>query len=90
MFKEKTETWIGKLVRLKTDCNTHYHSSPKGLVMRVDFVTRGRVTLKSLPCSCCGIASFMVIKGSKETYHYYFEFVDIIDAELAQKRVVNE
>lgn len=85
LFNGKIETWVGKLVRLKTDCNIYYHSYPKGLVMRIDFVTRGRVTLKSLPCSCCGVASFMVIKGRKETYHRFFEFADdIVDIEEAK------
>lgn len=39
LFKEKMETWEGKLVRLKTDCRTGEHIYPKGLLMKIDCVS---------------------------------------------------
>ncbi len=76
LFKEKMETWAGKLVRLKKDCRTGEHFYPKGLLMRVSCVNNVKVTLKTLPCATCGIADFMTMKERKKDYAYYFEFVE--------------
>lgn len=76
LFKEKMETWQGKLVRLKQNCRTGEHIYPKGLLMRVSCVSNVKVTLQSLPCAACGIIDFMTMKERKKDYAYYFEFVE--------------
>lgn len=76
LFKEKMETWQGKLVRLKIDCKTLEHTYPKGLLMRIDCVSTKKVRLQTTPCVTCGITSFMVIKKCKSAYAHYFEFVE--------------
>lgn len=76
LFKEKMETWQGKLVRLKQDCRTGEHIYPKGLLMRVSCVNNVKVTLQSLPCAACGIIDFMTMKERKKDYAHYFEFVE--------------
>lgn len=87
LFKEKMETWQGKLVRLKVDCRTREHIYPKGLLMRVNGVSNVQVRLRTLPCATCGIMDFMTIKTLKRNYGYYFEFVDDCELEL---RVVSK
>ncbi|WP_300763105.1 MULTISPECIES: hypothetical protein [Helicobacter] len=76
LFKEKMETWQGKLVRLKTDCRTGEHIYPKGFLMRIDCVSKVKVRLQTMPCATCGIVDFMTIKTQKKNYAYYFEFVE--------------
>lgn len=76
LFKEKMETWQGKLVRLKEDCTTGKHIYPKGLLMRIDCVSTKKVRLQTLPCATCGIIDFMTIKECKSAYAHYFEFVE--------------
>lgn len=76
LFKEKMETWQGKLIRLKTDCITGEHIYPKGLLMRIDCISTKKVRLRTMPCATCGIIDFMVMKKLKSDYAYYFEFVD--------------
>lgn len=55
LFKEKMETWQGKLIRLKIDCKTLEHTYPKGLLMRIDCVSTKKVRLQTMPCVACGI-----------------------------------
>lgn len=76
LFKEKIETWQGKLVRLKTDCRTGEHIYPKGLLMRIDCVSTKKVRLQTMPCATCGIVDFMIMKERKSAYAHYFEFVE--------------
>lgn len=99
LFKEKMETWRGKLVRLKVDCKTGGHIYPKGLLMRVGCVSNVKVTLKTLPCAICGIVDFMTLKERKEDYAHYFEFVEesaldedyiILKIELKERRYLKQ
>lgn len=88
LFKEKMETWQGKLVRLKRDCTTGNHIYPKGLLMRINCVSTQQVRLKTMPCETCGIVGFMTIKGCKSAYANYFEFVE--ESELNNRECNNE
>lgn len=76
LFKEKMETWQGKLVRLKEDCTTGKHIYPKGLLMRINCVSTKQVKLQTMSCATCGIIDFMTIKECKSAYAHYFEFVE--------------
>ena len=51
LFKEKMETWQGKLVRLKEDCTTGKHIYPKGLLMRINCVSTKQVKLQTISFS---------------------------------------
>ena len=84
LFKEKMETWEGKLVRLKEDCRTGEHIYPKGLLMRIDCVSTKKVRLQTMPCATCGIVDFMIIKEHKSAYAHYFEFVEESELNYTQ------
>ncbi|WP_300706640.1 MULTISPECIES: hypothetical protein [Helicobacter] len=88
LFKEKMETWQGKLVRLKRDCTTGEHIYPKGLVMRIRSVSNVNVRLQTLPCSTCEIVGFMTLKECKSAYAHYFEFVE--ESKLNNRECNNE
>ncbi|HEC1559849.1 TPA: hypothetical protein R1X48_001133 [Campylobacter upsaliensis] len=75
-FKDKMETWEGKLVRLKRDCETGAYIFKKGTLMRVWSANNVRIMLRTLPCEACKIEASMTIKGKKKDYQLYFDFVE--------------
>ncbi|EJP6545142.1 hypothetical protein NFT85_000642 [Campylobacter upsaliensis] len=75
-FKDKMETWEGKLVRLKRECSTRVYIFKKGTLMRVWSANNVRIILRTLPCEACKIEASMTIKGKKKDYPLYFDFVE--------------
>ncbi|MCR2110885.1 hypothetical protein [Campylobacter upsaliensis] len=75
-FKDKMETWKGKLVRLKRECSTGAYIFKKGTLMRVSSVNNVKVTLITLPCEACGVQASMTIKDKKTNYKSFFDFVE--------------
>ncbi|EPJ2206898.1 hypothetical protein ACTFT1_001473 [Campylobacter upsaliensis] len=75
-FKDKMETWEGKLVRLKRECETGAYIFKKGTLMRVWSANNVRVILKTLPCEACGVQASATIRGKKTDYKIFFDFVE--------------